>query len=79
MTKSLALTELKKYINSAEASPVIRFDQFSCHTQAVERCVKLVAEACAAVCDEQRDGFIRCRLKSRAVMKQFSKKSNFAA
>ncbi|KAF2903508.1 hypothetical protein ILUMI_02675 [Ignelater luminosus] len=35
-----------------------------CHTQAVERCIKLVTEASQAVCgDDVRDGFIGVRLK----------------
>jgi len=36
---------------------------FPCHTQAVERAVKLVTDASTAVCGESaRDGFIRARI-----------------
>jgi len=30
--------------------PVINFPKYPCHTQAVERCVKLVPEAASLVC-----------------------------
>ena len=44
----------------AEMTPSVLFPKFPCHTQAVERCVKVVTEASAVVCDEKsRDGFIR--------------------
>ena len=46
----------------------IAFERFPGHTQAVERCVKLVTEACVAICGEdRRDGFIRVCLQSRAL------------
>ncbi|CAH0381343.1 unnamed protein product [Bemisia tabaci] len=46
--------------------PVQKMTLFPCHTQAVERGVKLVTEASAAVCDaESRDGFIRARIFAR--------------
>ena len=39
---------------------------FSCHTQAVERGIRLVTEAASSVFgSEERDGFIRQRIKSR--------------
>lgn len=49
-----------------------------CHTQAVERCIKLVTEASNAVCgDNKRDGFIRARLLSRKRMPTFNTKKQF--
>ncbi|KAF2899676.1 hypothetical protein ILUMI_06499 [Ignelater luminosus] len=51
---------------------------YPCHTQATERCVKLVTEASAMVCGkEQRDGFIRTRIESRQPMKAFNTKKEF--
>ena len=36
--------------------------QFPCHTQGVERCIKLVTEASVEVCGyDSRDGYIRAR------------------
>ncbi|KAJ8721038.1 hypothetical protein PYW08_006503 [Mythimna loreyi] len=51
---------------------------FPCHTQVVERCIKLVTEASNAVCgDNKRDGFIRARLLSRKRMSTFNTKKQF--
>ena len=48
------------------------------HSQAVERCVKLVTEASLKVCDSQsRDGFIRTTLKSRSMIPDFTTKSQY--
>lgn len=53
-------------------------NDFPCHTQSLERCVKLVTEASQRVTDvEQRDGFIRTKLHSRAEMPNFGHKNNF--
>ncbi|XP_050527619.1 uncharacterized protein LOC126897791 [Daktulosphaira vitifoliae] len=49
-----------------------------CHTQAVERSVKLVTEASAAVCGQaRRDGVIRARIESRRIMPHFNSKKYF--
>lgn len=54
------------------------FKTFPVHTQAVERCVKLVTEASGKVCGtESRDGFIRTTLLSRSTMPNFAHKSDF--
>ena len=53
-------------------TPVVGFPRFPCHTQSVERFVKLVTESCAAVCGtKSRDGFILCGLKSRELMPSY--------
>ena len=53
-------------------TPVMDFPKYPCHTQAVERCVKLVTEASSLVCGvKTRDGFIRVRLESRHIMPRF--------
>ncbi|GBL79008.1 hypothetical protein AVEN_48966-1 [Araneus ventricosus] len=50
----------------------------TCHTQAVERCIKLVTEASQkVVSSNSRDGFIRTTLLSRSSMPNFSSKSYF--
>jgi hypothetical protein len=44
----------------------LEFEKLPCHTQAVERCVKLVNEASAAAFGTaKRDGFIRVRNETR--------------
>lgn len=50
---------------------------FPCHTQSVERCVKLVTEASQSVTNAtSRDGFIRTRLQSRGKMPNFGHKKS---
>lgn len=52
--------------------------QFPCHSQAVERCIKLVTEASIAVFgSEARDGFIKARIESRKILPQFETKKQF--
>lgn len=56
----------------------ITFSSFPCHTQAVERCVKLVTEASITVAGEKaRDGIIRAKLESRSVMPTFDCKAQY--
>ena len=51
-----------------------------CHNQAVERHIKLVSEASAAVDGfKNRDGLIRQKIRSRKLMKTFSTKGQFNA
>ena len=53
-------------------------DNFPCHTQAVERHVKLVTEAAAAVCGElRRDGYVRAKLLSRSIIPHFDVKKDW--
>ena len=71
-------TELKDLIK-ADVTPTVLFPRFPCHTQAVERCVKLVTEASAAVCcQKSRDGLIRVKIASRKLMPKFESKCDFA-
>lgn len=75
--RNLSEDEIKEIINSA-TKPVREMQKFQCHTQAVERTVKLVTEASSKVCGfVNRDGYIRSTLKSRSTMPQFSTKSDF--
>ena len=49
-----------------------------CHTQAVERHVKLVTEASQSVCGERaRNGFIKNRIASRERMAAFNNKRDY--
>lgn len=69
--------ELKDYIRSNE---IPKLEKYPCHTQSVERCVKLVTEASASVCGaEARDGFIRATVASRKCMPFFNTKADFVA
>ena len=59
-------------------TPVVDFPKYPCHTQAIERCVKLVTEASSTVCGvKSRDGFIRVRLESRKIMPRFESKCDY--
>lgn len=59
-------------------SSFLEFESLPCHTQAVERCVKLVTEASTSVCGpDARDGFIRTRIKARQDVPLFETKSQF--
>ncbi|KAK0045507.1 hypothetical protein Bpfe_025113 [Biomphalaria pfeifferi] len=52
--------------------------QVPCHTQAVERHVKLVTEASQSVCGERaRNGFIKNRILSRQQMTAFNQKTHY--
>ena len=52
--------------------------KYKCHTQAVERAVKLVTEAASSVVGEEaRDGFIRQRINSRKEVGRFNTKVKF--
>ncbi|GBM74187.1 hypothetical protein AVEN_104810-1 [Araneus ventricosus] len=77
MLRDLSEDDIKSLINS-DTTPIREIQRFSCHTQAVERCIKLVTEASNKVCGhEARDGYIRATMKFRSVMPNFFKKSDF--
>lgn len=74
----LSVEDIEMFVTSGDV-PVIDFQQYPCHTQAVERCVKLVTEASSAVYGQNaRDGFIRVRLESRRIMSQFNTKADYS-
>lgn len=78
LTMHISDEELKNIIHNNQADALIDFPRFPCHTQAVERCVKLVTEAAAAVCGaDARHGFILSRLDSRRIMPSFSTKCEY--
>jgi hypothetical protein len=76
--KAMTDAELRDLITT-EVTPTVIFPKFPCHTQAVERHVKLVSEAAKAVCGQKsRDGFIRARIASRQLMPKFESKRDFS-
>lgn len=78
LTKSW-LQEKFKEVAEAGAGLEETILKLPCHTQAVERCIKLVTEASQSVYGEKaRDGFIRARIQSRNIMPKFEKKSDFS-
>ena len=62
----------------SNAPPIYPLEDFPCHSQAVERQVKLVSEVCRKVVGEERpEGMIRSTLASRAKMPKFSSKQDY--
>lgn len=79
LTRHLTDEELKKEISENLPMLSLLFN-LPCHTQAVERCVKVVSEASLSVCDSSaRDGFIRSRLRDRNIMPVFETKRDYKA
>lgn len=77
LTSNLSDEALKSIVKSGLGT-IQNTRNYPCHTQAVERCIKLVTEASSAVCGEhKRDGFIRARLHSRQQMPHFDTKKQF--
>ena len=50
---------------------------FPCHNQAVERAIKVVSEASSQVYSEERDGFIRQRIRARKLVPKINTKADF--
>jgi len=74
---SISDDDLQDFIREP-TTPVVAFDRYPCHTQAVVRCIKVVTEASQSVCAKnRRDGFICTRLESRAKMPVFETKRDF--
>jgi len=65
VTKALTYAELRELI-TMEMTTNVSFLKFPCHTQTVERCVKVVTEAAKTVYGQKsRDGFIHACVASR--------------
>ena len=76
LTMKITEEELLACISNKKKLRQELFD-FPCHTQAVERCVKLVTEASTKVCGkDRRDGFIRATVHSRRLMPRFESKKD---
>lgn len=53
-------------------------DKLPCHTQAVERTVKIITDASKTVCgQESRDGYIRAKLEARKQLPSFENKAEY--
>lgn len=69
--------DITELVKNGETT-MVDFPRYPCHTQAVERCVKIVTQASAAVCGQiSRDGFIKSRLESRRIMPTFNTKADY--
>lgn len=81
LTKHIKEDRLKSLIEKARSTKdelPVEFSRFPCHTQAVERMVKKVTEASAAVCGKSnRDGYIMAKIDSRKLMPAFKSKKDF--
>ena len=76
-TYSVTTSEIKEMIDS-KAFSEFKIPELPCHTQNVERHIKLVTEALPLVCDHaSREGLIRNKLSSRATMPFFNTKSQY--
>jgi len=72
ITRKLSKNQLEEFIQRPFSSLI------PCHSQGVERSIKLVTEASSSVYGaEARDGFIKARLKSRDLLPTFETKSDF--
>lgn len=77
VTKTIPDTRIKEFVETGD-QPDGLIPLFPCHTQAVERLIKLVTEASASVSGiEERDGFIRSRLHSRTKIPRFESKKDY--
>ena len=77
VTRCLSNVTIESYVKSRMLLLGL-FPKFPCHTQAVEKAVKLVTEASAWVVDSsERDGYIIAKLQSRKKMPQFNTKKDF--
>lgn len=78
--KNLKIDEIEKFLEDNEVPSTWDFVEYPCHTQAVERTVKLVTEASSKVYgQENRDNHIKTILKSRSSMPSFKTKKDFQA
>lgn len=72
--------ELWSLASNGNKSPMSNIEYFKlpCHTQAVERCVKIVSEAAGKVAgSESRNGYIRVKLQSQNIMPNFNSKRDY--
>ncbi|GBN44838.1 hypothetical protein AVEN_142295-1 [Araneus ventricosus] len=72
----LTIEELKSIAENASIKDLQTY-KFPCHTQTVERCVKLMTEVTSTVCgSHNRDGYVRKTMASRQIMHSFEHKAN---
>lgn len=76
ITMSKSYEELKEMVHSK----IQHLGQFPCHTQAVERCVKVITNASSKVCGGlARDGFIRAKMEAPKDLPSFDNKAQYFA
>jgi hypothetical protein len=76
LLENISTAELRRAVEEKHF-PIIHL-KFPCHTQAVERAIKIVTEAALHVCgQERRDGLIRSRITARELRKTFETKKEF--
>jgi len=76
--KRASITDIKTLIETKEKPQGM--PNFSCHTHAVERAIKLVTDASAFVVGhENRDGYIKTRIEGRKRLPIFESKCNYNA
>jgi len=72
LTMKLSMEQLEKIAQE----PLLI--EIPCHSQAVERCVRMVTEASSQVYGmDARDGYIKARIKSREMTPSFKSKQHF--
>ena len=77
LTRLVENEDLKEML-IAHSIPSLNFIRFPCHTQSVERHIRLVTEASENVCgQERRDSYIRSKLQSRLLMPKFETKADY--
>ncbi|GBL85919.1 hypothetical protein AVEN_63232-1 [Araneus ventricosus] len=56
----------------------VEWSKYPCHTQAVERCIRLVSEASESVYgEEKRHGFILNRIQSKSLINHYNTKKDY--
>ena len=68
LTVNVSEADIRLFV-ATHGDSTVEFHRYPCHTQSVERCVKIVTEASLALCGQPaREGFIRSRLEARIIM-----------
>nr|CAH7721997.1 unnamed protein product [Callosobruchus chinensis] len=76
ITKALTIEELTEQ----SSHNTLNIGEYPCHTQAVERCVKVITDASLKVCgSEARDGYIRAKIDARKDLPSFENKAQYFA
>ena len=76
--KNIPLQDIKEMASTGRSFEFGPLQKLPCHTQAVERHVKIITEASKHVCgNDARDGYIRSILKSRDEIPSFTSKKSF--
>lgn len=77
LLQNLEVDDLKNMISRSSVT-IIDIAAFPCHTQSVERCVKLVTEASLSVVGlQKRDSYIKTKIDSRKLMPNFESKKDY--